>query len=306
MEIKRVEDREKWIKFTKKQKASFLQSWQWGEFKKEKQEVFRVGAFVDGELAGVCQFFEEKVPFGSYFYCPYGPVTTQKLDSEEFLKSVQKHSEKETDFLRIEPLEKIEIGSKAFNRHQPSKTLIIDLKEREKLLAGFDKDTKYSIRRANREGVEVEEATSVESFYKLLKKASNRHGFGIYSKSYYEKLLKLDMVKLFEATHEEDVLASAFAVFFGDTATYLHAGSSRKKLKFCGSSLLNFEIMCNGFEGGFSQYDFWGIDEEEMPGVTKFKKGFGGKELVYPEAIDIPLNVKYQTYKKAYALKSKL
>ena len=306
MEIKRVENREKWEKFTKEQKASFLQSWQWGEFKKEKQEVFRIGAFVGGDLVGVCQFFEEKLPLGNYFYCPYGPVRTQKLDSKKFLKEIKKHSEKEADFLRIEPLEKLSAGSKSFNRHQPSKTLIIDLKEREKLLAGFDKDTRYSIRRANREGVEVKEGTSIESFYKLLNQASKRHGFGIYSKSYYENLLKLDMVKLFEATHEEDVLASAFAVFFGDTATYLHAGSSRKKRKYCGSSLLNFEIMNFAFEGGFSKYDFWGIDEEEMPGVTKFKKGFGGKEVVCPDAIDIAFNSKYKMYKKAYQIKSSL
>ena len=306
MEIKRVEDKELWNNFLKEKEGGFLQSWQWGEFKKRRQEVLRLGAFKGGRLMGVCQLFKEKLPLGSYFYIPYGPVVDETIDSEQLIEAVKEEIEKQVDFLRIEPTEEITVGKKSFSRHQPNRTLIIDLKEEDRLLSEFDKDTRYSIRRANREGVEVKEGTSIESFYKLLNQASKRHGFGIYSKDYYRKLLELDIVKLFEATHEGDVLASAFTVFFGNMATYLHAGSSRKKRKFCGSTLLNFEIMNHAFESGFEKYDFWGIDKKKMPGVTKFKKGFGGKEVVCPDAIDIAFNSKYKMYKKAYQIKSSL
>ncbi len=37
-----------------------------------------------------------------------------------------------------------------------------------------------------------------------------------------------------------------------------------------------------------------------MPGVTKFKKGFGGKEVVYPPARDIALKkINYNGYRLA-------
>ena len=306
MEIKRVDDKEKWNAFTKKQKASFLQSWQWGELKEKRQRVFRMGALEGNKLIGACQLFEEKLPMGNYLYCPYGPVTTERVSGSKFLEKLKSLFKKKIDFLRVEPIEKISLGKNSFSRHQPDKTLIVNLKKKEDLLASFDKDTRYSVRRAKREKVEVNQETSIDSFYKLLNQASKRHGFGIYPKKYYEDLLQLDMIKLFEATHQGDVLASAFTVFFGNMATYLHAGSSRKKRKFCGSTLLNFEIMNHAFESGFEKYDFWGIDEKEMPGVTKFKKGFGGEELIYPTAIDIPINVKYEVYKKAYKIKTSL
>ena len=37
---------------------------------------------------------------------------------------------------------------------------------------------------------------------------------------------------------------------------------------------------------GFQIYDFWGIDEINWPGVTRFKNGFGGKEIEYIGAYD--------------------
>ena len=306
MEIKRVDDREKWDAFTKEQKASFLQSWQWGGFKSKRQKVLRLGAFKDGRLMGVCQLFEERLPLGSYFYIPYGPVADEGVDGEQFIEAVKEEVKKQVDFLRIEPTEEITVGKKSFSRHQPNRTLIIYLKEEDRLLSEFDKDTRYSVRRARREGVKVGEVEEVDNFYRLLDKNSKRHGFGIYPKKYYEDLLQLGMVKLFEATHQGDVLASAFAVFFGDTVTYLHAGSSRKKRKFCGSTLLNFEIMNHAFESGFKEYDFWGIDKKKMPGVTKFKKGFGGREVNYPIALDVELSPKYEMYKKAHQIKNNL
>ena len=38
---------------------------------------------------------------------------------------------------------------------------------------------------------------------------------------------------------------------------------------------------------GKNRYDFWGIDEKKWPGVTRFKRGFGGKEITYIGAWDL-------------------
>jgi len=37
-------------------------------------------------------------------------------------------------------------------------------------------------------------------------------------------------------------------------------------------------------------YDFWGIDEKKWPGVTRFKRSFGGKEITYPQGFDVVYN----------------
>jgi len=45
-------------------------------------------------------------------------------------------------------------------------------------------------------------------------------------------------------------------------------------------------------------YDFWGIDEEKWPGVTRFKKGFNGRETIYPGAYDLVFQpLWYKVYK---------
>jgi lipid II:glycine glycyltransferase (peptidoglycan interpeptide bridge formation enzyme) len=38
---------------------------------------------------------------------------------------------------------------------------------------------------------------------------------------------------------------------------------------------------------GYKYYDLYGIDEVKWPGVTRFKKGFGGKEVSYPGTFDL-------------------
>ncbi|MGM0438808.1 MAG: lipid II:glycine glycyltransferase FemX [Patescibacteria group bacterium] len=304
MTIKEVKDSKKWNQFVKKNKGNFLQSWQWGELKKEYQKVYRLGLFEEGDLRAVAQIFEEYLPLGKYLYIPYGPITSEDKYLDKFIAQIKTFTDKRADFVRVEPINDLSDGKDSFSRFQPDKTLILKLKEEEKLLSGFDKDTRYSVRRAKREGVEVKETTNLDAFYRLLKLAAKRHKFNIYRREYFEKLLQLDLAHLLVAKHKKNTLAAAFTIFFGNTATYLHAGSSRKKREMCASSLLNFEIMNKAFDKGFDKYDFWGIDEEKMTGVTKFKKGFGGEPVEYPKARDIPISRKYFAYKLIHKLKS--
>ena len=50
--------------------------------------------------------------------------------------------------------------------------------------------------------------------------------------------------------------------------------------------ILHWEIIKYAKENGFNEYDFWGIDEKKWPGVTRFKKGFGGREVEYAGSYD--------------------
>lgn len=68
----------------------FLQSWQWGEFRRALgYEIFRIGAFEGGELKGIC--FLEKRPVGlgqSYLYLPRGPIINPRLNPPPAKKGV--------------------------------------------------------------------------------------------------------------------------------------------------------------------------------------------------------------------------
>jgi len=304
MEIKEVSDEKRWNRFVLDNQGGFLQSWQWGEFKSSFQEVLRVvGVKKDKEVVG-CQVFVERLPLGSYLYCPYGPVG-KKEELTPFLAELKKA--RREDFIRLEPLREIDSGVPAFSRHQPKRTLIKKLTDKEGLISKFDKDTRYSIRRAKREGVEVVRSEDVNQFYSVLQKASERHGFNTYSKDYFQKLIEVEDVELFVALYQKEVAAAAFISFFNKRATYLHAGMNYEKRFICAPTLLNYEIMNFSFKNGYEEYDFWGIDEKEMPGVTKFKKGFGGEEVSYPEAKDIPIKkIKYRVYKNIHSAKSRL
>jgi len=63
-------------------------------------------------------------------------------------------------------------------------------------------------------------------------------------------------------------------------------------------------ICCNGIlsagEGsGIPILRFYGIDEKKWPGVTRFKRGFGGEETAYSGTYDLPFNA---VYYKAYGI----
>jgi lipid II:glycine glycyltransferase (peptidoglycan interpeptide bridge formation enzyme) len=58
---------------------------------------------------------------------------------------------------------------------------------------------------------------------------------------------------------------------------------------------------------GYKYYDLYGIDENKWPGVTRFKQGFGGKEIEYPGPYDMVFDKKqYWLYKMARRVRRKI
>jgi peptidoglycan pentaglycine glycine transferase (the first glycine) len=153
-----------------------------------------------------------------------------------------------------------------------------------------------------------------EKFWKLMKETVERDGFRLHGKEYYRKMLSWKSlekkilrpqsgtpplikeaegnmeIKLFFAEYGGKVLALAIIVFFGDTATYVHGASSNEMRNIMAPFFLHWEIITEAKKNGFKYYDFYGIDENKWPGVTRFKKGFGGSELNFPGTFDLSFN----------------
>ncbi len=299
--------------------GEFLQSWQWGEFQERLgYKVIRLGVEVDGQLAAATTLIKKNLFFGrNYFYSPRGPVIKFKVQSEKFkvlnflFKEIRKVAKKErVVFWRLEPNFTIQDFSQKMGQIQfkiqktiavqPPKTLILDLdKSEDELLAAMHQKTRYNIRLAKRKGVVVRESRKdeFEKFWLLLKQTEARDGFRLHPKKYYQEMLAATeqpikeknklYLKLFLAEYQKEIIAGGIFTFFSQTVTYLHGASANQYRNVMAPHLLQWHLISLAKELGYRHYDFFGINEVKWPGVTRFKKGFGGRVVEYPGTFDL-------------------
>ena len=317
MKIFEIKDQDKYNGFVATQKHSqFLQSWEWGEFQKSTGSVVkRFGVENNGELIFVFTLIKKSLGFGkNYFYCPRIPVTHSTQPTAEFIfKEIKKIAKQENViFFRFEPIDEPSVtgyGLRVMRTIdvQPSKTIILDLeKSEEELLASMHQKTRYNIRLAEKKGVKIIAAgvERFEDFWKLMEQTVDRDGFRLHGKEYYKKMLAGNFVKLYLAEYQDRIIAGNIIAFFGDTATYVHGASSNEDRNVMAPYLLQWEVIKEAQRMGMKYYDFYGIDEKKWPGVTRFKTGFGGREITYPGTFDLVFdNFWYNVYKAVRKLR---
>lgn len=280
----------------------FLQANFWHELLKNNQEKTEIwGTQEGGEIKAAALIIQKKLigPY-FYFYSPRGPRGEDK--AIKFLLTELKKKKTKAVFFRIEP-EKISEEIKSLNLKksldlQPKKTLFLDLNlETEKLLENMHQKTRYNIRLAEKKGVEVKEAKSGENsennfkeFWRLMTLTSTRDAFRLHDTAHYKNLLKSEKnIKLFFAVYEGKTIATALVCFYNRRATYMHGASDSKARNLMAPYLLQWEIIKIARREGYKYYDFYGIDENKWPGVTRFKLGFGGFIKEYPGTYDYVL-----------------
>ncbi len=223
-------------------------------------------------------------------------------------------------FLRFEPSYRLPATGCQLTKTidvQPSKTLILDLAPQEKeLLKNMRQKTRYNTRLAERKGVAVREGSvdDFESFWRLMRETKERDGFRTHTREHYRKMIGIHTstparrddlaIKLYLAEYENKVIAGNIIAFFGDTATYMHGASASRYRNVMAPYLLQWHVIRLAKESGYGFYDFYGIDDNKWPGVTRFKRGFGGGERQYPGTYDLIFDgFYYQLYKIARALR---
>ena len=224
--------------------------------------------------------------------------------------------------MRLEPQSEIENRQSKIIKTldvQPSKTLVLDLtKSEDELLGKMHPKTRYNIRLAEKKGVRLEEAgiESFDKFWELMGQTSDRDDFRLHGIDYYKEMIKLDhrqggasgtggtggtgkdFIKLFFAKYKGKAIAAGIFSFFGNTATYMHGASSDENRNLMAPYSLQWEAIKLAKAKGYKYYDFFGIDEKKWPGITRFKKGFGGKEKKYPGTFDLAFDPGwYSVYK---------
>jgi lipid II:glycine glycyltransferase (peptidoglycan interpeptide bridge formation enzyme) len=324
MFLSEIHDRSLWDGFVAGQPWSpFPQSWTWGEFQRSRgrdvRRFFLYGALRETPLLA-CQLQLETRRFSGYWFAPRGPVFCATAKErprpviETFFHQLLQQKLSHTLFYRVEPLLTLEEGIGAlplrFLRHtpiNPATTRLLDLSvSEETLLKEMHEKTRYNIRVASKHGVTVRVGTDehdLRVFLALMEETAVRDGFASHPTSYlratYEALASSGMARLRLAEHDGVVLAANMEIAYGDTVTYLHGASSSDARNVMAPFALHWEAIREAKREGYRGYDFWGANpearsapfyKESWEGITRFKRGWGGRTIDLMGTWDLPMN----------------
>ncbi len=286
--------------------GSILQSWAWGTFAESlNQKVYR---FSGNDFISLA--IETDLPMGKkYLYCPRGALGNVK----EALFDLKKfQDDRSIIFARIEPYQKIDLP-KAIKDVQPAQEWALDLeKSEEELLIAMKPKTRYNINLAQRKGVTLREGSKEDLliFWQLIMETASRQGIRLHPQNYYWQMwasLNPKYLKLLLVEYNGQALAGMLLTQFGDTAYYLHGGTSPKMKEAMAPYLLHWEAIRLAKKSGMKYYNFGGVGAKGWEGITRFKKGFGGFEISYPGAFDLVFSpLWYNVYAHARNIVRKL
>jgi len=238
------------------------------------------------EKVGNCYVYLRKIPFLPPLIMKI-QYPTPPIPFKEIEKLAQKHKPLQ---IQIQPL-KMESG---FEKHSykligggghVTKTIQIDLTQSEKkILSQMKKDTRYSIRKAEEQALQIIKSTHLEKFHQAWKKSVGwqRYIPSIKTLRRLKKALGEKAVFLLASS-----LGGTIILFTDKTAYYYYAFTSKEGRKKLTQYLLVWEAIMLAKKHGCKIFDFEGIYDERFPikswqGFSHFKKSFGGKEIKYP------------------------
>jgi len=352
--VREVTDRNAWDTFVKKHSPNiFLQSWDFGQFHAEMGDrPYYVGVFEGETIIAVALVILIRAKRAVYYACAAGPILDREAYPQtdvgepveitiirEITDFLKKRAElNDASFLRWRPgMPKSEETESHFRklgfRQAPlhlhaERTWVLDVTpDEETLLKNMRKNTRYAVRRAEKDGVTVRKSVSpedVQILFDLQQETVERQKFVPFSLEYFQKLSKAfnpphefsplirggvdregadgegvtDGAVMFTAEYEGKPIAAAMINYYGDMAVYHYAASASQYAKLPGAYIILWEAIKEAKARGCRYFNFWGIvgdDQESHPwhGLSRFKKGFGGEEVWYLHAQDYPLSWRY-------------
>ncbi len=193
-------------------------------------------------------------------------------------------------------------------------TLVLDLgPEEEALLAGLDKDTRWSVRQAPKRGVMTREAVddaSLRAFYELYAATGGRAGFITRTWDYYRTiwsaLIDAGHASLRLAYVDGAAVAGAMVWRCGDRALYQTGATNDAGRRSHAAYALVWECIIEAKRAGRRAFDMGGIPvdperkDDPMYGPYLFKRGFGGEVRRWVGAHDaVPSPVLHRAYRVA-------
>lgn len=296
-----------------------LQSWEWGEFRKETGlSIERVGFFDQNKLQKALQVTFHPIPgFGKTVgYYPRGFMP----DEEQLAALKQLGEQHNALFIKMEPnvAQKIETAS-AHNTigkfllskgATPGRPLFtkysfqLDLTHsEEKLFSLLSSKTRYNVNLASKKGVQIFENTSaegMEQYIDVLSETTHRQQFYAHGPEYFRKMWKIvgpsGMMRIFHAVYEDQILVSWIMFVFNGVLYYPYGASRSAHRDVMASNLMMWEMIRFGQSQNCHMFDMWGsLGPEPNPndpwfGFHRFKKGYGGDLVEFLGTYDVVLN----------------
>ncbi len=184
-------------------------------------------------------------------------------------------------------------------------TLLIDLSsDLEDILRDMKKDKRKAIRQGLRRGLRVRAGTEADIpvFFDLMRATCERQGVAPNPSdvTFFEELWRVfsphGYVKLFMVEKEQECIAGAWGICFGNTFRSWKVGWSGRFGNLKPNQVLRWEMIRWAKEQGYAWFDFFGISpsadsssKEEMPGmdgISTHKLGYGGRVHHFPPAYE--------------------
>lgn len=263
-------------------------------------------------------------PLGKFWYLPKGPGVTSTKDLFDLLKAVKPLAKKAGVFMIRVESELDRTSRSTLERHGMKKaapvipnpsTITIDITPSlETLLTSLPQKGRHAIRRAQRDGVTVQQVTVTEEnakqMYALLAETAEGQ-FGIrsfnYYKTFWQTFEKAGLGQLFFAYFEGKVVAGAYAMVFGTKSTYKDGASVRQRTAYGASHFLQWNVIEWAKSKGAIVHDFCGsppsdeVTNSEHPhyGIGLFKLSFSKRVVDFIGCYDYVLSkTRYNSWTK--------
>ena len=263
----------------------------------------------------------------SLAYVPRGPIAADRVQLTGALEKLAALArERRAVFLKVDPeidadFEAGALRAAGFSRApdiQPViATLELDLApEEDALFAALEKDTRWSVRQADKRGVSIRAAKGdddLRALYDLYAETGQRAGFITRTWDYYRRmwgtLVDEGHAKVRLAEKDGKPVAGALTWRCGEREVYQSAATNDAGRSAYAAYGLLWRCIIEARNGGARRFDFGGIPvdvtrkDDPMYGPYQFKKGFGGTPRRFVGAHDaIPNEVVYRAYAVAEPL----
>jgi CelD/BcsL family acetyltransferase involved in cellulose biosynthesis len=248
----------------------------------------------EGSIAGILPFFRTKsffsgsslisLPFSDYGGALLSEHDETRADIQEALKEFKKSEKK----LEVRGPVGDDSGFVAFDYY---KSHVIDLGcGIEELKKKIDKRTiQYSIRKAEKAGVEVRELNNqegIDQFYRLNVLTRKKHGVPCQPKKFFNNLLKHVIQRgcgfILLAYYQEKPVGAGFFLTQGRSIHNKYNASDPDVLgKITPNHALTWQALKKGSEEGFLSFNF-GRTSPDNKGLVRYKRMWGSRELDCP------------------------
>ncbi|HAU98832.1 MAG: Methicillin resistance protein [Microgenomates group bacterium GW2011_GWF2_45_18] len=319
---KKINDKAVWEQHLRAfPESNFLQSWNWGVFHESLgKEVGRLAFFDETkQIVSMVQYILEQSKRGTYLSIPAGPLFHQYNQTTiapifSYLREIAINKRCLFIRFRVQQRESEELrvcvqqcGAIPSPMHiTADRTLQLNISQPEsEILGQMRKSTRYEIKKAEKLGVTTSISTDmqeVHAFFLHQLEVAKRQKFVPFSEIFLTKqflaFLADHQVALIHSQYGSTLLATAFVIFYHQEAVYHYGISTESSRQYSGAYATQWRAIQEAKKRGCTVYNFWGVAPESetkhrFASLSIFKRGFGGQEIQYLPAQDIPTHPLY-------------